>query len=235
MGRLAGLADRLRPGAHPIAVQAQMTVITTSQPPARDSDRESVEAEMVARAIDGDPEALGSLWHKHRRWIAAVLLAHKPRRVELEDLLQEVAMTLVSKVQTLRDGSKIRAWLRTVAVNAARASARSAADTSAAGADEGAHEHQAAEALAGDEEAQRLLEEVLDLPELYREPLMLRAVHGLRTRQIAEILQIAAPTVDPRIARARRMLREQLPKPRRRPATPGAAASIEHPLAKGTT
>ncbi len=211
-----------------------MTVITTSQPPARDSDPESAEAEMVARAIDGDPEALGSLWHEHRWWIAAVLLAHKPRRVELEDLLQEVAMTLVSKVQTLRDGSKIRAWLRTVAVNAARASARSAADTSAAGADEGAHEHQAAEALAGDEEAQRLLEEVLDLPELYREPLMLRAVHGLRTRQIAEILQIAAPTVDTRIARARRMLREQLETQHRLRASPPAAGSSEHSLAKGT-
>ncbi len=212
-----------------------MTVITTSQPPARDSDRESVEAEMVARAIDGDPEALGSLWHEHRRWIAAVLLAHKPRRVELEDLLQEVAITLVSKVQTLRDGTKIRAWLRTVAVNAARASARSVAAGGAMGPQERAHLAEAGQAVTADEEAQRLLERVLELPELYREPLMLRAVHGLRTRQIAEILQIAAPTVDTRIARARRMLREQVPKPRRRPATPGAAASIEHPLAKGTT
>ena len=190
---------------------------------------------MVARAIDGDPEALGSLWHEHRWWIAAVLLAHKPRRVELEDLLQEVAMTLVSKVQTLRDGTKIRAWLRTVAVNTARASARSVEAGGAVERQERAHLAEAGQAVTADEEAQRLLERVLELPELYREPLMLRAVQGLRTRQIAEILQIAAPTVDTRIARARRMLREQVPKPRRRPATPGAAASIEHPLAKGTT
>jgi DNA-directed RNA polymerase specialized sigma24 family protein len=37
---------------------------------------------------------------------------------------------------------------------------------------------------------------------------MLKAVHGMRSRQIAEILDIPEATVDTRISRARRMLRE---------------------------
>jgi RNA polymerase sigma-70 factor (ECF subfamily) len=54
---------------------------------------------------------------------------------------------------------------------------------------------------------------VSQLPEAYREPLMLKAVHGLRTRQIAEALNIEEATVDTRVSRARRMLREMLDEP----------------------
>ena len=46
------------------------------------------------------------------------------------------------------------------------------------------------------------------LPEAYREPLLLRAVHGMRGRQIAEIMNLAEATVETRIARGRRMLRD---------------------------
>ena len=63
---------------------------------------------------------------------------------------------------------------------------------------------------AAGEEASRVIEAALGLPEHYREPLVLRAVHHLRTRQIAEALGIPEATVDTRVARARRMLRDQL-------------------------
>ena len=46
------------------------------------------------------------------------------------------------------------------------------------------------------------------LPDSYREPLMLRAVHGMRGKHIAAILNLSEATVETRIARARRMLRE---------------------------
>ncbi|MEE8458695.1 MAG: sigma factor-like helix-turn-helix DNA-binding protein, partial [Phycisphaerales bacterium] len=46
------------------------------------------------------------------------------------------------------------------------------------------------------------------LSDTYREPLMLRALHGMRGRHIAEILDLSEATVETRIARARRMLRE---------------------------
>src|SRR5437868_11690431 len=78
----------------------------------------------VAAAIRGDADAVRSLWQEHRRWVAAVLLAHKPREAELEDLLQDVAMTFVRTVSRLRDEGMLRPWLRTVAVNAARAAGR---------------------------------------------------------------------------------------------------------------
>jgi RNA polymerase sigma-70 factor (ECF subfamily) len=142
---------------------------------------------LVSAAIQGDRRAISALWHRHRRWVAAVLLAHKPAEADLEDLLQEVAMRLVSKVDTLREESNLRAWLRAVAVNVARSAARrrpmapaDLEDSAAASVDAPDFEQ--------DERTRSLMQRLNALPALYREPLMLRAVQGTR------------------IARARRML-----------------------------
>ena len=115
--------------------------------------------------------------------IAAVLLVHKTPEDHLDDLLQDVAMTLVSKIDTLRETGNIRAWLRTVAVNAARASARRGRSRPRPNSLEYEPEANSIEAVAGgqvDEEASRLMNLSKQLPETYREPLMLRAIHGMR-------------------------------------------------------
>ncbi len=165
----------------------------------------------VVAAVSGDREAIEALWQEHRRWIAAVLLVHKAAGDQLEDLLQDVAMTLVSKISTLRDVNNIRAWLRMVAVNAARASARRRrarprleflkddVDSDACG---------GADTTVLDEEAQRVMALAQQLPEAYREPLMLRAVRGMRGQHIASIMGLSEATVETRIARGRRMLRD---------------------------
>ncbi len=159
---------------------------------------------------------LEALWHEHRRWLAAVLLTHMPREAELEDLLQEVAVTVVSRIHELRDEAALRGWLRTVAVNTARMAARSTNVRRAvmrpldaehvqgvAAPDAGPAREARAAAEAALEAAQRL-------PEAYREPLLLRTVRGLSQRQIAQTLGVPETTIETRLARARRMLREQL-------------------------
>ena len=179
-----------------------------SEPPDRQSDDSLVRA-----AIRGDVEAIETLWHEHRRWIAAVLLTYKPRSEDVEDLLQEVAMTLVQKIHTLREESNVRAWLRTVAMNAARAAGRSGKYRPRVGlADvEPVTDHGASLAdVQQSDRASRLLDLASELSDIYREPLVLRAVHGLRTKQIAVILDVPFATVDTRIARARSMLRTKM-------------------------
>ncbi|MCZ6837273.1 MAG: sigma-70 family RNA polymerase sigma factor [Planctomycetota bacterium] len=170
------------------------------------------EYRLAASAIEGDRDAIDALWTMHRRWVAAVILTHKSRDEDLEDLLQEVAMTLVGKISTVRDPRHVRAWLRTVAINASRAAARSSqarprlrlvgTEPEASGAPS------IDVTAAKDEETRRLLGLVAKLPEAYREPLMLRALHGMRSRQIAEILDLPEATIDTRISRARKMLRD---------------------------
>ena len=173
------------------------------------------ERSLTAAAMRGDRSAIAALWQEHRRWIAAVLLAYKPQSEDLEDLLQEVAMTLVTKINTLREESNVRAWLRAVAVNVARAAGRieRARPSLRLVGDDGElplmsrDDERIDHGL--DDNSQRVLALASRLPEAYREPLMLKAVQGMRSRQIAEILGIPEATVDTRISRARRMLREQ--------------------------
>ena len=88
-----------------------------------DSDNHGGRSTITA-AIRGESDAMRRLWQDHRRWVAAILLAHKPREVDLEDLLQDIAMTFVRTIGELRDESAFKPWLRTVSSNAARASGR---------------------------------------------------------------------------------------------------------------
>lgn len=173
---------------------------------------EGHESSQAAAAMRGDRAAIAALWQEHRRWVAAVLLAHKPRSVDLEDLLQDVAMTLFTKIHGVREVSNLRAWLRTVAVNAALAAARSERARPTLRLvrpdDSPSADHSPEKSLGGSEHARRLMALVEQLPEAYREPLLLKAVHGLRTRQISEILDLPEATIDTRVSRGRRMLRE---------------------------
>ncbi len=167
----------------------------------------------VAAAIAGDRDAMAALWRENRRWVAAVLLAHKCAEDSLEDLLQDVAMTMVSKISTVRDAAHVRAWLRTVAINTARASARSARARPWLRAGRQVPVECAEpdrDQIAMDDEARRLMQAARSLPDTYREPLLLRALHGMRGRQISALLGVAEPTVETRIARARRMVRERI-------------------------
>lgn len=169
-------------------------------------------ADVVARLDQGviEGEALQDLWRRHRRWVAAILLAHKPRWADLDDLLQEVALAVVRKVGDLRDPRAVRPWLRTVAINAAHAAGRSglrrSRDTSIVDEPIGA---------AGDdgrenpgEEGRQLMALAARLPDGYREPLLLKAVQELSYREIGQILGLPETTIETRIARGRRMLRD---------------------------
>lgn len=154
----------------------------------------------------GDHVGLQSIWLENRRWIAAVILAHKPNSEDLEDLLQEVALTLVAKFHTVRDPGHVKAWLRTVAINAARAAGRSERLRPAPRDQFDSFATECARRSDVREHSRHIMNLALGLPEEYREPLLLKA-QGLRSRQVAEILGINEATVDTRVSRARRMLR----------------------------
>ena len=60
-------------------------------------------------------------------------------------------------------------------------------------------------------EQQRIvLGSIQGLPALYREPFMLRHLEAWSYRQIAEHLEVPIKTVETRLVRARRLLREAL-------------------------
>jgi len=181
---------------------------------------------LISRATRGDECALSELWQQHRRWVAAIVLAHMPRSggVELDDLLQEVAATVVGKVSGLRDEAAFKPWLRAVAMSIARTSGRKtkvrkagwlklvgfAGESASADAEADTGPGSArAELLA---QGRKLMDLAADLPDGYREPLLLKCVQGMSYKEIGRVMGLPDTTIETRIARARRMLRERADK-----------------------
>lgn len=164
---------------------------------------------VVRRAIEGDADALEALWRDHRAWVASVVLASLPREAELDDALQEVALAMVRSIATLQEPEAFSAWLRELArrttqAGGRRASARRRRDSNLQV--QRASEHKDHEPLT------ELRAMVQDLPEDYREVLLLRG-QGLAIRAIGEIVGAPERTIETRLRRARRMLRESVGEP----------------------
>lgn len=187
----------------------------------------------VALASRGDAEAQGRVWRAHRRWVAAIVLAHGVLGQDVEDVLQEVALAFVRHVGTLRDAGAFRGWLRTLAVHAASANRtrqqRRARVELPVGDDE-ALAAGGAEPSPGHPALERVLAVLAGMPPEYREPMWLRAAQGLSQRQIAATLGLPETTVETRLARGRRMLRAACPDPAEpRPVLPRPAPDPSSP------
>jgi RNA polymerase sigma-70 factor, ECF subfamily len=163
---------------------------------------------------DPEPRDARAVWRAHRRWVAAILLAHKPREADVEDLLQEVALRLVKHWGEVAGAPTLKPWLRTVAVNVARTAGRRASVRREARLEvaPACTESRAPPETRswGGEDARELLDRAMELPEQYREPLLLKAVRGLTYQQIGQVLDLPVSTIESRLVRARRMLREQV-------------------------
>ncbi|MGI9014786.1 MAG: RNA polymerase sigma factor [Phycisphaerales bacterium] len=179
------------------------------------------DAALVARARGGDRSALEQLWISNRRWVAAIVLAHRPRNVDVEDLMQQVAVKVISKLDTLRDEGAFKPWLRQIALNACRGAARGLRPTLSLTTSETPERGQTVAPPASGSEhgramvdhrdaAARLYRQVESLPSEYAEPLIMRCVQEMSYAQISEILELPITTIETRLARARRMLREEM-------------------------
>ncbi len=180
---------------------------------------------LVERAQQGDRIAQEELWRANSRWVAAIVLAHRPRTCDVDDLMQDVAIKLVSKIETLRDPGAFKPWLRQIIINICRGAARSQKTTLRLGDESGEDGMRAGtsqvgvpgtdgdiqgEAVDEHDAASHVLRQVLGLPPEYREPLLLRCVQSLTYQQISVILDLPVTTIETRLARGRRMLREEV-------------------------
>jgi RNA polymerase sigma-70 factor, ECF subfamily len=172
---------------------------------------------LIESAIAGEREALSLLWQSSRRWVATVLLAHKPREADLEDLLQVVAMQMCRKISTVNEPKAFKSWLRTVAINAARHEGRKTTNRKRSmlrlvGLEQSNDRSPSpADVIAAEsDESRKIYKAAMSLPMGYREPVLLRCVRSMSYQQIGEVLELPTTTIETRIARGRRMLREIL-------------------------
>jgi RNA polymerase sigma-70 factor (ECF subfamily) len=162
----------------------------------------------VAAARDGDRAAFGRLYARYLGMVHGLLLARVPR-TDVDDLVQEVFLQAMRKLSTLRDSAAFGGWLAMIARNRAHDFFRSAKPETEL------VDNLPASRGKPDPEALAALAAIRQLPEAYRETLILRLVEGLSGDEIAERTGLKPGSVRVNLHRGMAQLREILSKERK--------------------
>jgi len=163
---------------------------------------------LVGLAQRGEGSAIGSIvdLHAPRLYAVALSLLGPGAHADAEDAVQETLVAAVQRIAAFEGRSSLRTWLGHILVNRvsklrrSRALRRVAPIPADAAAPPGAAEARL--------DVRTMLESLS--PE-HREVLLLRELGGLSYQEIADALSVPRGTVESRLFRARRELRERYP------------------------
>ena len=163
------------------------------------------ETRWVDAASRGDRGAFERLYERYCGMVHGILLARVPR-IDVEDLLQDVFLTVYRRLRTLREPAAFAGWLAMIARNRATDHIRRVPKT------EELPEDLAADNVSGLEtiEANAILEIIRSLPEAYRETLVLRLVEGMTGPEIAARTGLTPGSVRVNLHRGMTQLKEKL-------------------------
>lgn len=188
-----------------IVEQRQASAAAPSQAVAEPpTPTEAALVEAVRR--NGDREAFGQLYTAYARMVHGILLARVPY-VEVSDLVQDVFLHALAKLDSLREPAAFGPWLAMITRNRAMDFHRRSRDTTELS------EHMAANTGGGAApraEANEALAFIRELPEAYREPLILRFVEGMNGPEIAARTGLQPASVRVNIHRGMKLLRDKI-------------------------
>jgi RNA polymerase sigma-70 factor (ECF subfamily) len=213
---------------------------TSEQPPDRPTD-----VELLRAHVDGDPDAFGELFarHRDRLWAVAVRTMGNPE--DAADGLQDAMIAAFRRAGSFRGEAAVTTWLHRVVVNACLDRLRAAKVRRTEALPDDLEEYGNRGSLASatdasedpadlsvrDEARRAVLAALATLPPEQRAALVLVDMEGYPVAQVAEMLDCAVGTVKSRCSRGRARLAEVLgvldtegdrdhPGPRNPPAPP---------------
>jgi RNA polymerase sigma-70 factor (ECF subfamily) len=137
--------------------------------------------------------------------VHGILLARVPYG-EVDDLVQDVFLVALRKIDALRDAGAFGPWLAMITRNRAMDFHRRSRDMTELTDDIATTPN----VVAPEAEATEVLNFIRQLPEAYHEPLILRFVEGMTGPEIAERTGLAPASVRVNIHRGMKLLREKL-------------------------
>jgi RNA polymerase sigma-70 factor (ECF subfamily) len=170
---------------------------------------EAPDESLVESARGGDRAAFGVLYQRYARMVHGILLGRVPG-TSVEDLVQEVFLHVLPRLTTLRDARRFGPWLAAITRNLATDFYRRAKPTTSI--EDHRAEVEGLERLGAPfarDDGLVLLNAVRELPECYREPLILRFVEGMTGPEIAARLGLTHGSVRVNLHRGMEMLRQK--------------------------
>ena len=187
---------------------------------------EAAETDFLERLRNGDPEAFDNLITRYSGDIYAVLYRITESAEDAADLTQETFLSALRSIRNFRGESELRTWLTRIAINHSRNRFRwwkrrrkdvtisldsPIGESDKAFGDSIAGEGESAEDAVLRQERETALRGALaQLPEYYREAIVLCDLEGYSYDEIATALEVNIGTVKSRIARGREELRKRL-------------------------
>ncbi len=165
---------------------------------------------LVQAAQNGDRDAFGLLYARYSRMVHGILLTKVPYAA-IEDLVQDVFLQALPRLNSLRDVSRFGGWLAAITRNRATDFHRQSHPT-----DEFVEESHSDENIShpatriGQSEAHQVLQAIRSLPDAYRETLILRLVEGMTGPEIAARTGLTHGSVRVNLHRGMQQLRELL-------------------------
>jgi RNA polymerase sigma-70 factor (ECF subfamily) len=162
----------------------------------------AIEVGLVGAALAGDRDGFGRLYDRYAPLVHGILLSRVPR-AEVDDLVQDIFLHAFKKLHTLRDAAAFGPWIAMIARNRAVDFHRRSRETIEITDDMGGSN-------TSDSRAREILEMIRNLPEAYRETLVLRLVEGMTGPEIAARTGLTPASVRVNLHRGMKLLREKL-------------------------
>jgi len=205
------------------------------------TSRAASDAQLVARAQQGDEQAFAALFDLHKRRVYSLCLRMTGDTAEAEDLSQEAFLQLFRKIATFRGESAFSTWLHRLVVNVVLMHLRKKGLQQISLDEVDTSQDDPVKREYGDDDKRLLhsidrltLSRAIDaLPPGYRAVLVLHDVEGYEHNEIAQILNCSVGNSKSQLHKARLKLRDALRSqrwqaPARAPGAADAAGNVGH-------
>lgn len=151
-----------------------------------------------------DKERFTQLALAQQRRMYRIAVSYTASSADAEDAMQEALLRAWDKRNSLRDESLFATWLTRILINECKTLFR---------------KRRRQLPVSGlpslstppeDERAAQVRQTLFAMPERYRVPLVLNLLEGYTMQEIAEMLRLSLGTVKTRIARGKRLLKEEV-------------------------
>jgi RNA polymerase sigma-70 factor (ECF subfamily) len=184
--------------------------------------------QLLARLQTGDERALADLADTYGSKIYQLAFRYLRNKEDAEEITQDVLFKVYRSVGTFRGDAALSSWIYRITFNAAMSRLRTVRYQRAQ------DEDRQASALDGEQPSaptqpdvadwsdmadeqilrsqlrRRVLRAILELPAIYRAPVMLRDIQGMSTEEASAMLKVKDQTLKSRLHRGRLILRKQL-------------------------
>lgn len=165
--------------------------------------------QLVARARDGDVAAFNDLVERWERPLYRFVYRYLGDAEESRDICQEAFVRAYTKLDGFKGKSKFSSWLYQIALNLARSEFRKRGSRPVVSLDEDDNDRRLRlvpdtgakpdESAVHSERTRALRGALEELPDKQREVVILKEYHGLKFREIAELLETPESTVKSRL------------------------------------